>query len=196
MGIVAAERELYSDVFSTIEQYSDHSPGEKHVSMFLEMAKIDYPSYYTILDAGCGSGKGAIALRDAKFGTVYMCDITPDGLVPEARDIRFTQTALWNHLPSTIFPHAGKVDYSYCCDVLEHIPKEFTMLVLSRLLEVTRRGVFLTISLVPDSFGYLAGRPLHQTVESFVWWRDRLNTLGRVVEARDIMGYGVYLVSP
>ncbi len=70
------------------------------------------------------------------------------------------------------------------------------MLVISRLLHVARRGVFLSIALVPDEFGVWVGQPLHQTVQGFTWWRDRLNTLGTIKECRDLLTAGVYYVEP
>jgi len=68
------------------------------------------------------------------------------------------------------------------------------MLVVSRLLAVARRGVFLTISTQPDACGVWVGKPLHQTVESFVWWRDQLRTMGQLTDARDLLTAGAYLV--
>jgi hypothetical protein len=64
------------------------------------------------------------------------------------------------------------------------------------LLEVARRGVFLSISLMPDEFGAFVGKRLHQSVQTFVQWRDQLHAIGTVVEARDLLHCGVYLVKP
>jgi hypothetical protein len=64
------------------------------------------------------------------------------------------------------------------------------------LLEVARRGVFLSISLMPDQFGKWIGKPLHQSVQTFPEWRDQLAAIGRVIEARDLLHTGIYLVEP
>ena len=66
----------------------------------------------------------------------------------------------------------------------------------SRLLEVARKGVFLSIALINDHWGALIGKPLHQTVQSFTQWKEQLDTVGEVVEARDLLVAGVYLVKP
>lgn len=184
--IIEQQRSTYSEAWG-IEQYAEHSPGEHHVAMFLEMAKV-LGQGYSVLDAGCGSGKGALALKAAGC-QVQMCDITAEGLVEEAKAFPFYQACLWH-------PLGPRVDYVYCCDVLEHIPTEFTMLTVSRLLEVARRGVFLSISLVPDVFGNWVGKPLHRTVQSFNWWRDNLNAIGKVTESRDLLHTGIYFVRP
>jgi len=158
----------------------------------------------TVLDAGCGAGKGAIALASAGF-TVTLCDHTDAGLTPDALAVGpFIQTNLWDDLSPVAYlagvargtEPGAPFDYAYCCDVLEHIPTPFTMLVVSRLLAVASRGVFLSISLQADNCGALVGEPLHLTVQSFVQWRDQLATLGRLVEARDLMSTGVYYLEP
>jgi hypothetical protein len=79
---------------------------------------------------------------------------------------------------------------------MEHIPTEFTMLAARNLLDVSMKGVFFHISLVPDAFGAYVGHPLHQSVFPFVWWRDRLREIGLVQECRDLITAGAYYVTP
>ena len=194
--VVRAERELYDAIWQ-VPGYADHSPGAERVPLFLDMAQP--PAGATVLDAGCGSGKGALALRAAGF-QVDMMDLTDEGLVPDAQDLPFRSGCLWEQ-PAPLY--RGLYDYVYCCDVLEHIPTEYTMLTIARLLEQVRGGVgtfagtgglFLSIALQPDHFGVWVGRPLHLTVRDFSWWRDRLRDLGELVEARDLLSSGVYYV--
>lgn len=197
MSLLEHEREAYTHAFA-VDRYSVYSPGEQYLPLFCEMAGIQSHEHhrYTVLDAGTGSGKGALALKHAKF-MVTACDFV-DGRVPEARDVHFKEiTSLWDDLRSQLgYLRGGRIDYVYCTDVLEHIPPEFTMLTVRRLLDVCTRGVFLTIALVPDAFGYQVGRPLHQCVMPYVWWRDHLNTVGRVKEARDLILNAAFLVEP
>lgn len=191
--ITAAERATYADVWG-LPGYADHSPGEGLVSMFCDMAGIrsDQPFKGCLLDAGCGSGKGALALAAAGF-SVTACDLV-DGRIEAAKalTIPFRVACLWSDLRATLHTF----EYVYCCDVLEHVPPEFTMLVIARLLECARRGVFLHIAHEPDGYGAFVGRPLHQTVQPFVWWRDRIKELGTLVECRDLIGSGAYYVRP
>jgi hypothetical protein len=127
-----------------------------------------------------------------------MCDVTDAGLSEAARALPFRQICLWHDLEPVVrnFDMWGRsrVDYVYCTDVLEHIPPTFTMLVVQRLLDVSRRGVFLSIALVHDQFGPWVGTPLHQTVQSFVAWRDQLSELGEMVECRDLLNTGIYFL--
>lgn len=188
MDLITQERDKYADVW-TLEAYGTHSPGERNLPVFLSMVG---PTGSTVLDAGCGSGKGALALSDRGFD-VECCDFTVDGLVEAAKRFPFHQVCLWNDVRLAL---GTKFDYVYCCDVLEHIPVALTMLVVSRLLDVCTRGAFFTISFQPDVMGYWVGRPLHETVMPFIWWRDQLAAVGELVEARDMLTNGAFFVRP
>lgn len=187
MGTIAErEKDTYETMFG-IEAYSVESPGETFAPLFVEMAKPKLGEL--ILDAGCGSGKGTLALR-ALGHSVIMADLV-DARCEEARlNASFTGgVCLWDDLYSLY------ADWTFCCDVLEHIPTEFTMLVVANLLKIAHRGVFFSIALEPDNFGALIGKSLHQTVKPFTWWRDRLVELGTIIECRDLLTTGLYLVT-
>lgn len=197
MSLSAAERETYEAMWQ-VEDYAKTSPGGQLVPAFLEMSgasptwRREFPFLgpQTVLDAGCGAGKGAVSLKAAGF-TVEMCDLTPAGLIAEASDIPFHDACLWHPLRMQLH---RTFDWVYCCDVLEHIPTPFVMLAVSRMLEIAHHGVFLSIALQGDNFGVWVGKPLHQTVMGFVQWRDALSELGRVKECRDMLMNGLYLV--
>lgn len=204
-AVIEAQRTLYDSVWTTSTEYGQNSPGENNIAMFLSMAGDRLVPGQLVLDAGTGSGKGALALAKAGF-RVAMCDLTDSGLCDEAKAIGpCWLVSLWHDLRPVVYldrvarqdeSERARFDWVYCCDVLEHIPTEYTMLTITRLLEVTRLGVFLAISLVPDNFGVWVGESLHRTVQPFTWWRDRLGDLGELVECRDCMTFGVYLVRP
>lgn len=202
MDIVQHHAELYEGLWSSVQPYADVSPGETNLALFLAMSGA---ATGTVLDAGTGSGKGAVALEKAGF-TVTLCDLTCEGLTAEAKAVgpAFGGVCLWHDLRPLVsldrvarnaWEERETFDWVYCCDVLEHVPTEYTMLTIHRLLEVAANGVFLTIALIPDQFGVWVGEPLHQTVQPFTWWRDRLRDLGRVIECRDCLHYGAYLVT-
>jgi 2-polyprenyl-3-methyl-5-hydroxy-6-metoxy-1,4-benzoquinol methylase len=186
------ERSTYTDVFA-VERYGDFSPGAHYAPLFASLAKP--PA--TVLDAGCGTGKGMLALHAAGF-KVMGCDLTASGLVPEARSVGYmVEACLWRDLfPVAYLADVPKFDYAYCCDVLEHIPPTFTMLTVRNILAITQHAAFFSIALVPDNFGVWVGKPLHQTVQGFTEWRDQLNEVGKVIESRDLGLSGVYWVAP
>lgn len=190
MTIAAMERALYDEVLA-LEHYGDFSPGVAYLPAFLDMIGRPRLDGLRVLDAGCATGRGAIALAEAG-AEVTLCDLTPSGLVPEAAAWPFVQACLWT---DELLARAPDVDYVVCCDVLEHVPPQFTMLAVHQLLRVAREAVFLSIALVPDNFGAWVGRALHQTVQPYPWWRDSLRELGTVVEARDLGSVGLFLVT-
>jgi SAM-dependent methyltransferase len=190
--IAAAERTLYEDVLA-LEHYGDFSPGVAYLPAFLDMIGQPRLDGCRVLDAGCATGKGAVALAEAG-AQVDVLDLTYDGLVPAARGFpQLRPSPIWNGVAR---PGGLIYDYVYCCDVLEHVEPAFTMLCVDELLDIVSQGLFLSIALVPDQFGVWVGRPLHQTVQAFTWWRDHLAELGTVAEARDLGQVGLYLVTP
>ncbi len=180
-AISAHEREKYEQVWS-LPAYSENSPGERRAEMFMEITGAKAGE--SVLDLGCGAGRGGLALAEHGLNVAYL-DFVRVGTELQP----FYEQSLWNALPS----RNPKWDYGYCCDVMEHIPPEFVMLVVSNALQACR-AVFFSISFTPDNFGRFVGEPLHLTVKPYVWWRDRLGELGDVVEARDLLGEGVFYV--
>jgi SAM-dependent methyltransferase len=191
MSLLENERETYAELWSSVGAYAENSPGEQYLPVFLQVVG-DWRG--TVLDAGTGSGKGALALKRAGFD-VRLCDVTDAGLVAEASALPFRQACLWSDFTSRFAP-GFEFDWVYCTDVMEHIPPQFTMLAVYQMLKAARNGLFLTVSLVPDSFGVWAGKSLHQTVQSFDWWKQSLNEVGRVVDARDLISNAVFVVEP
>jgi 2-polyprenyl-3-methyl-5-hydroxy-6-metoxy-1,4-benzoquinol methylase len=190
-AITTQERSTYEGVWSSVDAYHNYSPGEAYLPIFLECVG---ESRGHVLDAGTGSGRGAVALQNAGF-RVTCCDVTDAGLIPAARELPFREACLWQHLGG-FTPAHGSFDYVYCTDVLEHIPPQFTMLAVWQMLRVARRGVFLSVSTVPDNLGVWVGAQLHQTVRSFTWWKDSLGELGRVVDVRDRLDDASFYVTP
>jgi SAM-dependent methyltransferase len=182
------ERRVYEEMWS-IPTYSNLSPGERNADLFWEMTDAHFAGRVSVLDAGCGSGKGALALERLGYH-VALCDITGNGIIPEAGHLPFYETCLWDDHRVKL----GYFDWVFCCDVMEHIPPMFTMLTVSRLLEVAKRGLFLSIALHQDGFGEWVGQPLHLTVQGFVAWRVALSEIAQVVECRDFEHTGIYLV--
>ncbi len=178
-----AEREKYERVWR-IPSYGDFSPGERLVDAFIDIVKPEPDS--TITDFGCGSGKASRLLQRRGFN-VLSVDHTKDGISRHrARHIDFAEACLWD----IKVPHSR---YGFCCDVMEHIPIEMTMLTIKSIMDHCDE-CFFQICTLPDRFGQQIGIPLHLTVKPFVWWRDRLSELTTVIDARDLMHAGIFHV--
>jgi 2-polyprenyl-3-methyl-5-hydroxy-6-metoxy-1,4-benzoquinol methylase len=194
MTLTDQERTKYETLVSAVPAYRDFSPAESWLPVFSELVG---DSRGTVLDAGCCTGKGGLYLAAQGFA-VTLCDLTNAGLVEGAKGLPFYGVCLWDDL-GHIAPCGyldDKFDYVIACDVLEHIPTEYTMLVLRNLLAVTREGLFLTICFHADEFGAAIGEALHLTVQSFSWWKTRIAELGEIVDARDLINIGTFYVRP
>lgn len=179
------ERDKYQEIWEKVPEYRSYSPGKENVERFMKVINPKLGS--RLIDLGCG--EGVAGLEFEKLGLdVWYLDITKAAKKEEIRDNRFMVSPLWGDWRK--FP---QFDYGFCCDVLEHIPQEYTMLCLDKILENCRIS-WLQISLIEDSFGKVLGQPLHLTVRSFDWWLIRLGTLGKVIEARDLLDTGLYVV--
>ncbi len=186
MSILAAEITKYEKMWA-VPSYSDFSPGEKWSAAFLEIAKPKAGE--TVIDLGCGSGKGGQALEVAGLRVFYLDIVKHHDHTP------FIQQPLW--LPFTERDDAisyCEYDFGFCCDVMEHIPEQFTMAVVNNALDACG-SVFFSISFVHDGFGDVIDEKLHLTVKDFKWWRDSLRELGTILEARDLLNEGIFYVS-
>jgi hypothetical protein len=187
MNLAENEREKYTELWRDIPEYRDHSPGLDNVQRFLDVLSPRRGD--TLIDIGCGTGAAGLEFRQHGL-CIHWLDITTAGLLPEVSRKSFVQAPLWSSWTNQ-FKHG--LDYGFCCDVMEHIPPEYSMLVIDRILSVCRTTWF-QIALTPDKFGEVIGQPLHLTVRPFIWWRDHLASIGKVVEARDLCGVAMFVV--
>ena len=151
---------LYQQVWD-IPAYRDFSPGEHVAQTFVEVASPDD----TIIDFGCGSGKGSRMLHVLTGQKVIGLDWAENS---NQENIEF-------HVHDLTKPVPFKSEYGFCTDVMEHISPNEVDKVLANILTAAR-NVFFSISMVPDHFGAQVGEPLHLTVENFDWWKNKLET--------------------
>lgn len=209
--IADKERELYEELNASVPAYGDFSPGCKYLERFLELSGAQAGDW--VIDAGCSTGKMGLELATRDFH-VSLVDQTESGLAPEVRArlaenpservFEFHEHPLYQpgiaracHAFSTgdsMKDDDGAVDWVVCCDVMEHIPPQFTMLVAHHLVQAAVQGVFFSIATVPDAFGTWVGQTLHKTVQPFVVWRDSLAEVGEVAVAVDLLNTGLFLV--
>lgn len=180
MTIRDIERDKYERVWA-VPAYSDFSPGERMVDAFASVVKPK--RFKSVIDFGAGGGAAAKGLRELGL-TVHGVDHVDHGR--EHYD-GFTKSCLWD------MPAMQRAMYGYCVDVMEHIPIEYTMLTIRQILDRCD-SAFFQICTKPDSFGKEIGEPLHLTVAPYQWWLHRLEDLGEVHDARDLMWCGMYHV--
>lgn len=183
--LVSAEIEKYDEIWTT-DDYRKHSPGLQHVPHFLRVVKPEKNSL--LIDVGCGAGVAGLEFEKNGLRVNYL-DITDSALDPDVNKDNFIKSPIWGN-----WKDASYWDYGYCCDVMEHIHPEFVMLALDKIIDNCKLTWF-TISNKPDSLGALIGKPLHLTVQPYLWWLERLELIGTVEDARDLCGQSFFLVS-
>ena len=165
------EKDLYKMMWDKPE-YRQVAPGEKIAHEFLKQAKPKQGA--TVLDLGCGTGRGGLNL--AFFGglDVTMVDFADNCLdkdiVPmletQKHALRFVEADLSQPLPV-------QAAYGFCTDVMEHIRPHHVDIVIENCLAAAQH-VFFQISTVDDKASELVGHKLHLTVRSYKWWLKKL----------------------
>lgn len=191
--ILERERAKYDELWSSVAEYRMVTPGLESVDRFMEIVKPKVHQKFrpaSLLDIGCGTGRAGLKFSELGFDAWWL-DFSEVGLVAEVPRDRFIQMAAWDRYRASTNLWW---DYGYCTDLMEHIPVEFTMLTLHRILSSCRLCWF-QIYLVPDVCGERIDEQLHVTVKPFTWWLDHFHALGaEVLDARDLLNEGFYLV--
>ena len=177
ISISERERSKYEKAWA-LEGYGA-SPGMRYLDMFWGIAKP--PQNASLIDIGCGDGQAGKALRDRGL---LVCGFD---LVGSESGLPIYTGTVWRDLLD------GPFDYGYCCDVMEHIPTQFTALSIDSILR-SCSFAFFAINFELDRHGDAIRDRLHLTVQPFTWWRDMMRELGTVHEARDLLGNGVFYV--
>ncbi len=177
------EQQKY-ELLWTDPDYRTYSPGEQVAKIFANVARPQG----TVIDFGCGTGRGALALKQETHCNLLLVDFTENSRDPAAQELPFIQKDLTQ-------PMFLSGDYGYCTDVMEHIQPELVEAVIHNILQCTPI-VFFQISLVPDAFGETIGQTLHLSVHPLSWWYDLFNHLGyHVLWNRDQGDSALFLVS-
>jgi hypothetical protein len=182
----ADERAKYSEIWETPD-YKKYSPGLENVERFIKV--LEPYAGASLIDIGCGAGVAGLQFEKLMFDVTWL-DLTDAGLHEDVDRHKFIEAPIWS---SNWGNNQDGWTYGFCCDVLEHIPTEYTMLTIDKIVSSCATS-WIQIALTPDVFGQAIGKPLHLTVQSYKWWLDRIATIGNVIDARDLCGLGLYVV--
>ena len=173
MAKAQSEAEKYQFMWND-EAYRLYSPGEMIAERFVAFANIKQND--TVIDFGCGTGRGAKKIHELTGCKMILIDFTDNCLDKEINDSYLNPNFLFliTDLTSTI-PVSGT--HGFCTDVLEHIPTHQVETVIKNIMNCVEKA-FFQISLVEDSMGQRIGEKLHLTVKPFAWWEATFKYLG------------------
>ena len=174
------ERNKYVKMWES-DIYRKMAPGEHHIDDAIKLLGMKIGD--SVIDFGCGTGRGAMALRSRGFDVTAL-DFAPNCLDPEVT-VPFVQGCLWD-LPDI------RADWGYCTDVMEHIPTEKVCDVL-RGIATRVKGCYFAISTRDDSLGWIAGKKLHLSVLEPIQWRQLLGGIWNHIDV--IEGDGVVCIA-
>ena len=169
----------YSKLWAEFPQYRAVSPGEEVAAIFVAQARPKDSS--EVIDFGCGSGRGALAVSMLTGCQVHMLDFAGNCLddeIKQAVENKTRKLTFRKHDLTQPCPITAK--YGFCADVMEHIPTSDVDKILQNIL-LAAQHVFFQISCVEDNLGSLIGQDLHLTVKPYSWWLEKLQSLDCVV---------------
>jgi SAM-dependent methyltransferase len=185
MDWATTEREKYRRMWAE-PCYHVGSPGERAVPLCL--ASLPMQPGETVVDAGAGSGRGAVLLEKAGLA-VTLLDFCHTAVEPPAQHLPYIDALLWD-LPPLSF------DWVYCVDVLEHIPPVHVEQVLDGLARIATKGMYLQICCVDDNCGRAIGETLHLTVHPPAWWHPLVAARWPILADLSRGCYAIYATGP
>ena len=187
------EKDLYKMMWDRPE-YRITAPGEHIAHEFLKQARP--PKGASVLDLGCGTGRGSLNL--AFFGglDVTMVDFADNCLDEDIRPMletqkhamRFVEADLSQPLPVT-------AAYGFCTDVMEHIRPHHVDRVIDNCLAACQH-VFFQIATEDDIMGKIVGHKLHLSVHPYEWWLKKFIDRDCIIHwSKESNGYCLFYVS-
>lgn len=164
------EKEIYRQLWDR-EEYRLVAPGESCAQVFCVQARP--PKGSSVIDFGCGTGRGGLLLALLGGLDVTMVDFAANCLDADIKSmlekqshaLRFVEADLTKTLPMA-------ATYGFCTDVLEHIPPAQVDAVLNNVLRASQH-CFFQISTVDDVCGALVGHQLHLSIHPYAWWLEK-----------------------
>lgn len=159
------------------EEYRARAPGERLAYQFLTQVKPERDA--TMIDFGCGTGRGALMLALLAGLKVTMVDFAENCLDPEIRLAVASQGDRLAFVHGDVTkPLAVSAKYGYCTDVMEHLREEDVPFALRNILSCAKH-VFFNIAQYEEPHGekYEIGQ-LHLTVKPASWWVKQFKEAG------------------
>lgn len=154
-------------------EYRQSSPGERVALKAASLLGVQ-PGQ-KIVDWGCGTGRALKVFHN--LGLVCTgVDIAANSVDKEFLAI---QERLFFLLGIDIveaarehFSGSRAAAWSFCTDVLEHLPEEEVEASIAAIAHSTLCGAFIQVANNEDDCGQMIGEVLHLTIKPKEWWQD------------------------
>ncbi len=160
-----SEREKYVEVWKD-SKYRDKSPAEFHMRQLVDI--FQPATGESLIDWGCGTGRGGYELWRQCGMDVTLVDIAYNSLDQKVREatrvssrLRFITHDISESIDLT-------ADYSFCCDVMEHLPPDRVDAALDNIISSSKHTLF-----VIATFEEALNPDLHLTVRPALWWLEQ-----------------------
>lgn len=187
MTFEEVEKTKYQRVWEEIPEYGNNPPAVALMPMLLRIFESN--NIKTVLDAGCGCGKGLKMLLDKGYESKGI-DITLDGLSDESLKEYCLESHLWD------ISFKKPFDAVISIDVMEHIPTPMIFMTLAELSRLCKKFAIFQIALFKDGFGKRINDTLHLSLLTVGEWDKTLNEhfdYVRIVEQST--GYVIFFCS-
>lgn len=174
VAVRPVERVIYETLWQ-LDDYRAVAPGELCAHEFMEVVRPTRGA--KLLDLGCGTGRGGMALAVMGDLNVTFVDFAKNCLDP---DVAATVKASDRHAFLEFDLTKGVPDtakYGFCTDCMEHIHPSKVDVVLDNILRAAEH-VYFQIATEDDHFGAVVGHKLHLTVQPYEWWLQKFAERG------------------
>ena len=129
--------------------------------------------FHTVLDAG--TGNGALTRLMRQYGKNELSPVVLEKECPDLLSKKYVEAGILTNLPY----EDNSFDLVMSSDVLEHIDPSEADAVVRELVRVSRRHLFLSISLKNN--GAPRGEAKHSLLRPRAWWHSLFQKYGAVV---------------
>lgn len=182
-NLAAIEADKYLRIWERPE-YRAFSPGMSEVERAFAVCGMAPGD--RLVDYGSGTGRATEWFADRGL-SVLGVDFAPNAREAEVPVVESCLWAMGDEVPPA--------DWSFCCDVMEHVPTDKVRDVLAAIAARTMRGAYFRINCQADGFGRLIGERLHLTVRSGEWWRREVEAVFPLVDVVEVDERDVILLA-
>lgn len=142
-SVLSSEQFLSANIQNNMDSF--YSSGKKditHLFKTLERSQVNYQSYTSCLEYGCGLGRVTRWLAE-KFGTVYGYDISKSHLLGAENSLReagINNVSLKHVNQVKDIQELPRVDLVYCVIVLQHNPPPLIGLMIREFIQALNVG--------------------------------------------------------